>query len=420
MTGEKRSRSALLVALLALSLCLPFAQTVRADAPIRVLSSTTRNNFPVELFFDIEALDEASAIVSIQLSYRMRGQGSETIAPVEFEPGRRVEAQYRWRTERITIPPGIPIEYHWEVKDQAGNRLRTEPQVVFYDDVRFDWQVLENGDVAVFWYGGGEGVGQRLFDAAVAALERLSASTKTSLESALRIVVYASEDDFRSAFPYLNEWVGGRAFTEAALIVLYAESDAAGMAWTVEQGIPHEVSHILFHQATDHAYSFPPTWLNEGLAMYNENVSHGSELALVRRAAQRGELLSLAQISGGFPPDPDVARLSYAESLTTVQFILERYGPEGMAALLEAFREGKTTEEAVRQVFGLSLQQFEEQWREYVTGMAGAVESEPLYVPREVPRLSLVWLLGGLCCTSVLALTALAFLALVLFRRGRA
>jgi len=154
--------------------------------------------------------------------------------------------------------------------------------------------------------------------------------------------------------------------------------------------------------------------------MYNENVAHSSEMALVRRAVQRGGLLSLAQISGGFPPDPDVARLSYAESLTTVQFILERYGPEGMAAFLAAFRDGKTTDEAVQQVFGLSLEEFEGQWTEYVTQIAGPVEPEPLPIPKGVPRLSLACLAGGLCCTGVLAFTALAFLAFVLSRRARA
>jgi hypothetical protein len=420
MTDEQVRRNVLLVVLSILSLGLPLEWTVAAEAPIQVLSTTTRNNFPVELVFDIEAVDEASDIVSIQLRFRMRGQGSETIAPLEFARGRRVQASYRWNTEPVTIPPGIPVEYYWVIKDEAGNLLHTEPQVVYYDDVRFDWQVRENEDVTVFWYGGGRRVGQLLFDAAVAALQRLSATTKASLESAVRIVVYASEEDFRSAFPYLNEWVGGRAFTEAALIVLFAESNAGSLAWTLEQGIPHETSHILFHQATYHPYSSPPTWLNEGLAMYNENASHGEEMALVRRAVQRGELLSLAQISGGFPPDPDVARLSYAESLTTVQFILERYGPEGMAALLRAFKDGNPTDEAVQQVFDLSLAQFEQEWKAYVLQMAGPADPEPLPLPTEVPRPSLMWLAAGLCCISLLAVTALAFLVLVLSRRARA
>ena len=86
ITGKKVRRNSVLVVLLILSLSLSFEQTALADAPIRVLSTATRNNFPAELFFDIEAASEASDIVSIQLSFRMRGQGSETIAPPTVIP----------------------------------------------------------------------------------------------------------------------------------------------------------------------------------------------------------------------------------------------------------------------------------------------------------------------------------------------
>ena len=193
---------------------------------------------------------------------------------------------------------------------------------MWFDDVRFDWRVLEDPNVAVLWYAGSRQIGQRLFGAAQAALRRLSATIDAQPEYPIRVVVYANEDDFRSAFPYLKEWAGGRTFVEAALIVLYADSDEVSLTWAVQQGIPHEISHILFHQATVHPYSLPPTWLDEGLAMYSEEASCSSERALVTQTAQRGELLSLAQISGSFSPEPDAARLSYAESLSAVEFIL--------------------------------------------------------------------------------------------------
>jgi len=420
MAGTRSFRNSLLIVLLVLSLCSSLGQRARAEGPIEVLFSTTCNNFPVELFFDIAVVDEVSDVVSIQLSFRMRGQGSETIAPLEFDPGRQAEASYRWYTERITIPPGIPIEYYWVIVDEEGHRLRTEPQTVYYDDVRFDWQVLEHNDVAVFWYGGGEELGHKLFDSAVAALQRLSATTEARLEYPIRIVIYASEEGFRSAFPYLNEWVGGRAFTDAALIVLYVESDAASLSWTLERGIPHEISHILFHQATEHPYSSPPAWLDEGLAMHNENVSHSREMTLVRQAVQRGELLSLAQISGGFPADSEAARLSYAESLSTVEFILGRYGAEAMAAFLQAFKEGKTTDEATRQAFSLSLDDFEVEWKDYLAQISPPAQPGLPSIPIRVPRNYLALLAGGLlCCGGVVALAAFGVLVLILSKRAR-
>jgi hypothetical protein len=414
-------RNLLLVLMLMLSLCLPVGIDVRAGGPIRVISSATRNDFPSSLTFELAVEDEASDVVSIQLSFRMRGQGSETVAPLEFTPGREVRISYRWNTQKITVPPGVPIEYYWLISDGAGNRLRTETSNVHYDDIRFDWQVRENKDVAVFWYGGGQEAGRRFFDSAASALERLSATTETQLEFPIRIVVYASETDFRSAFPYLNEWVGGRAFTEAALIVLFAESDPGSLDWTVKRGIPHEIAHILFHQATEHPYSSPPTWLNEGLAMHSEEAAHDDERALVRRAVQLGELLSLAQISGGFPPDSEVAALSYAESLSAVEFILDRYGPETVPTLLRAFKEGHTTDEATRQAFGLSLEEFEIEWKEYLAQEYLGSASEPVTVPAEAPRFPVPMVAGGLlCCGGLIGAGSLLAVGWLFSRRGRA
>jgi hypothetical protein len=420
VAGARSHRNVLLTILLVISLCLFMARAVKAEGPIRVLSSTTRNNFPVELFFDIAVADDASDIDSIELVFRRRGEPSETVARLDFTPGRQVEASYRWYTENVTVPPSMPIEYHWVIVDQAGNRLRTEPQTVYYDDVRFAWHVLENKDVAVFWYAGGEDVGHNLFDSAVAALQRLSAATEARVEYPIRIVVYGNEEDFRSAFPYLNEWVGGHAFARAALIVGYAEPGKPSLTWTLEQVIPHEISHILFYQATSHPYSNPPRWLNEGLAMHNEDTSHDDAIALVWEAVQRGQLLSLAQISGSFPPDEYVAALSYAESLSVVQFILERYGAKAMAAFLQAFKEGKTTDEAITHAFGLSLEDFEDAWKEYLAQLPLPAEPDWPPLPVRGPRRSLFALLvGGLLCCGVALFAILLTLGLVLSRRSR-
>ncbi len=420
MMWRSRVHRYLFPLVLMLSVWLRVGISVGAESPIRVISSATRNDFPSNLIFEITVEDEASEIVSIELSFWMRGQGSETVAPLEFTPGREVRTSYRWNTEKITVAPGIPIDYYWVVGDGAGNRLRTETRSVHYDDIRFDWQVQENADIAVFWYGGGREVGQRLFDTAVSALQRLSVTTAALLEFPIRIVIYASEADFRSAFPYLNEWVGGRAFTKSALIVLYAEADPGSLEWTVKRGIPHEIAHILFHQATQHPYSSPPTWLNEGLAIYSEEASHDSERALLGRVVQNGELLSLAQISGSFPPDPEAAGLSYAESLSTVEFVLDRYGTEALAALLRAFKEGKSTDEATRQAFGLSLEGFELEWKGYLAQEYLESAPEVLPVPPEAPRGSLLILAGGvLCCGGLVGAGFLLVVGWLFSRRGR-
>jgi len=50
VAGARSHRNVLLTILLVISLCLFMARAVEAEGPIRMLSSTTRNSFPVELF----------------------------------------------------------------------------------------------------------------------------------------------------------------------------------------------------------------------------------------------------------------------------------------------------------------------------------------------------------------------------------
>ena len=106
-----------------MSLCLFIICTVKAEGPIQLLSSTTRNNFPEELFFDIAVANDASDMVSIDLIFRMRGETSDTVVPLDFTPERHVEASYRWYTENITVPPSVPIEYQWVIVDEADSAV---------------------------------------------------------------------------------------------------------------------------------------------------------------------------------------------------------------------------------------------------------------------------------------------------------
>ena len=87
-------------------------------------------------------------------------------------------------------------------------------------------------------------------------------------------------------------------------------------------------------------------------------------MLLVEEAARQDRLIPLRALSASFPSDTDLALLSYAESLSIVEFILERYGEEGLSALVDTFAEGETAEVGVHKALGISLEALEEEWRE--------------------------------------------------------
>lgn len=384
-----------------------------ADGSISIVEERQENHFPNELIWHLTAHSTAGDITSIKLVFAKRGDTSLTSAPLQFEPAREVAAQHRWHTKYLSVPPGAPILFHWVIRDAVGNERVTEERVLYYDDLRFPWNRLENEQVALFWYEGDNSFGQELFDLANEAVERLSAEIGAQLAFQVRIVVYPGQEEFFSAFPRMRDWIGGRAFPKMGLTVQIISPDSNRDWW---QGvIPHEIAHLLFHQATDHPFADPPAWLNEGLAVHSEAVSHDEQESMVRRAARGGELLPLPYVTGSFGPDHAQVSLAYAQSLSMVEYALERFGPEGMAALMVAYREGKPTREAMPATWGMSQEEFYAEWKTATTAAAAEADLRGLGgSPSERTTLLTVGLMVCCCSTSLLVVAAGA--AVLLFR----
>ena len=223
----------------------------------------------------------------------------------------------------------------------------------------------------------------------------------------VRIIIYPSQEEFFSAFPRMRDWIGGRAFPEMGLTVQIISPRSSREWW--RDVVPHEIAHLLFHQATDHPLADPPAWLNEGLAVHSEFTSHEELHNLVRRAARRDELLPLAYVTGSFGPDHAQVSLAYAQSLSMVEYALDRFGPEGMAALMAAYREGKPTRQAMPEAWGVSQEEFYEEWKAAIVAAAKEGESPDQDIRPASPQPLLIMGLAICCCsTSLIAIIVVA------------
>ena len=75
--------------------------------------------------------------------------------------------------------------------------------------------------------------------------------------------------------------------------------------------------------------------------------------------------LSLLDAVLGGSPDPEMIGAGYIVSQTDIRFIESKYGRSGLRKLLDALREGKTTEQALTSMSGKSLERFEGELREW-------------------------------------------------------
>lgn len=338
--------------------------TSLAQDEITVISSDAQAQFPTAITFRLEA-EATTEIADIDLEYRTSRRSLIPVScrvDVDFTPGQRVAASWTWdMLETGGLPPGTEIDYWWLIEDAAGHQIETSSATIIFDDLSHDWQSLASDQVTILWYKGDLSFAHQLLDAADEALERLAGEVGVTLEQPVKIYIYASSGDLQDALVYPQEWTGGVAFSDYSTIVIGVS--LGDLTWG-KRAIAHELGHLVVHQEVFGSYGDLPTWLDEGLAMDAEGELRSDLQGMLNAAIAHDDLFSVRTIASSFPTDPDEAKLSYAESYSLVQFLIDNYGSDEILALLDVFKEGSTYDDALLEVYGFDMDGLNALWRE--------------------------------------------------------
>jgi tetratricopeptide (TPR) repeat protein len=123
--------------------------------------------------------------------------------------------------------------------------------------------------------------------------------------------------------------------------------------------LSHELCHALLAQATNDQ---APHWFQEGMAQRIEMVDFQPN-AFNMYSADKLIPVSLidAVISGSV--DPEMIQEGYIVSQTIIRFIEASWGIGGLQRMIASYRAGANTEEAIRQLTGLSIPEFDARLR---------------------------------------------------------
>lgn len=352
----------ILLIALALSAVMPGRPALaQGVAAIQVTENEATSEFPARITFTLTAESAATEIVGVQLLYGATRQERLIVVDLDVTPGRRVTVRHDLDTEVYYYPPGTEITYRWVIRDANGAEATTPPAEVIHHDARFLWSERTARNVTVYWYRGGEAFGEALLGAATRALDRLEETVGAGLQQPVRIYIYANGADMRSALQANSEeWIGGQAHPELGVII-----GAIAPTNTDEIGrlIPHELSHQVLSQLTDNPYGGVPLWFDEGLAMYVQEKRDLDFDARLEEAALQGRLIPLEALAASFPADPDQALLSYAQSRSVVEYLIDTYGADTLRKLALAFAEAQPVDQALRQVLGRGVDELDAEWR---------------------------------------------------------
>ena len=288
----------------------------------------------------------------LELLLTFEGSDATLVAPVTAGAS---SAQYVWNAADRPITPNTKIVYRWRASTGGVVTLSAE-KTLLYDDDRpgLNWQSARIGDATVHWYGGAEAqarhFGTITANAAAAAEKMLG----HALVGPVDIFVYDTHDDFFGALgPGAREWTGAATFPQLRTIFMWLQG---GSSSYLETTMTHEVTHVVFRDATGNPYHEPAKWFNEGLAVWSEQQSAASESGTVQSAVSGG-LLAFDGIAESFPIGDQAARLSYAEGATMVQMIIDKYGRKAIAEIAAAYGAGAGDAEALKAGTRITAQQ---------------------------------------------------------------
>ncbi len=127
----------------------------------------------------------------------------------------------------------------------------------------------------------------------------------------------------------------------------------------------HEVTHAFISVI---AKGRAPAWINEGLAEYHEAKVTPPSTIVFKAAIKTNTLFTLDELTGSAGPlkieDALRVNLFYEQSHQLIEYLVKRYGMFLVKKILEAYAEGKSSNEAIRDVLKISIQRLEREWKE--------------------------------------------------------
>ena len=156
------------------------------------------------------------------------------------------------------------------------------------------------------------------------------------------------------------------------LMILSPKALVYGYRWL--DAMSHEYMHYLIMKLTSNK---APIWFHEGFAKYEETdwrsgPSYLSSLyqTLLARALADGRLIRFERMEPSLIKldTPEDVQLAYAQGASAIEFIIAKAGHDGLTDIMTRMAKSGTkgASEPIKQVLGLSFDEFETSWREHL------------------------------------------------------
>lgn len=339
--------------------------SARAETVIE--SATVVNEYPKQLTFKLTARADAD-ITGVTLNYSIAGRGTSALGkPADLTPARNLSTEVVLPVNSASsyIPVGSDFTYFWEITTADGATFSGPEARFFYLPPGQEWLNVSNEFMTVYYHGDKTTLANAYLKAGAETYQKIGKDLfgVTLTQLPVKVILF---DDERESDP-ARPGTGGRfdatvttCGTKVTNDILLLIPLACGSSDRTDT-LRHELGHILNETAGDGPLGKLPSWLDEGTAVYAQS-SPGEYAPAFSQGVRQNRLIAFNQM-GNPTADASLVGVFYGQSYMMVKYLIDRDGPAKYREYFSTIQKGARFDAALQTVYGMSLAQFETEFR---------------------------------------------------------
>ena len=231
---------------------------------------------------------------------------------------------------------------------------------------QFDWRFIQSKHFDVYYYGDKNyELAEFAAKSVESAYQQLSEDFKHEIVNRIPLIIYDSHNDFSQtnvvALPTSAEGIGGVTDKMKNRMTVPFDGDYNDFRRTLHHELVHAVFNDLFYGGSiqsilrNNIQLVLPLWFEEGLAEYMALGWDTNTDMFIRDAVLNNYLPSIPYLSGYY---------AYRGGQSVWNFIVEEYGREKIAEVLEKVKSTRSIENGFQQSIGLTIQELSGRWED--------------------------------------------------------
>ncbi|OQX54242.1 MAG: hypothetical protein B5M53_05985 [Candidatus Cloacimonas sp. 4484_209] len=234
--------------------------------------------------------------------------------------------------------------------------------LLFLSIVGNDTQLISNNYFDIYFPKKAEKLAYLVNSLSIEEFERISRNLHLQGMERINISII-TEDKLKKHYgSFIPEWGIGFAIPDENLIILRYPVSFMNPS-RLKFIVAHEIAHILIHRISKTSID---RWFDEGCAVYLSREPNFIDDVKLSIAVIFKEIIPLKKLTKNFPISDTKAQLAYIESASTIEYLIDEFGPNIINQILEQTKNMKNFNSGFLIATGLDLETFEIEWKNWL------------------------------------------------------